>query len=214
MIKIYFIIVLIFIGLEINAQGIQKTDADAFPRDKNDNSYGFSNETAYLFNPSKDKNVQFLGKNYYDTPSLIKKDENAEIVWKKVIIPSGGIWVYQLLLAKDNFIYVGATLKGNLRLPLKGRKYANLKANANTDEGNPFLLKLNKEGEVLWAVLLANDRDSYRIFDAPPMSFNRKTKQLTVKTELRKNGGKDIPYMIKTYIVDAETGKVLETTDQ
>ncbi|NJO91685.1 MAG: hypothetical protein HC831_24005 [Chloroflexia bacterium] len=73
MVKIYLIIVSVLFSLLGYSQGIQVKDADPFPRDKNDNQYGFSNETGYIFNTSIDKNVQILGKNYYDTPSIVKK---------------------------------------------------------------------------------------------------------------------------------------------
>lgn len=214
MTKIYLILLSLFTGIMMHAQGIQRNDADDHPKDTNGNQYSFSNETAYIFNTSKQKNVQILGKNYYATPSITKQNSVGNVVWKKIIIPTKGIWIYQLLLAKDNYIYVAGTLKGNISMAKKDRKYVQLKANENSDDGNPFLLKFDKDGNLIWAVLLANDKDSYRILDDPVIRFRKKENQLTVKTALRYGGGEDFPYMLKTFTVDALTGKVLEIDEK
>ncbi|NJO91684.1 MAG: hypothetical protein HC831_24000 [Chloroflexia bacterium] len=110
------------------------------------------------------------------------------------------MWLYQLLLTKDEYIYVAGTLKGRIRIPLQKKDYAKLKANEDSEEGNPFLIKFDLEGKVIWATLLTDDKDSYRIFDDPPLTFDKKANQLTVKAEVRHSGGEDFPYMLKTFI--------------
>jgi hypothetical protein len=62
MVRLYFIFLSALIGCTAYSQGIQLNDADPFPRDKNDNQYGFSNETGYIFNTSKDRTIQIIGK--------------------------------------------------------------------------------------------------------------------------------------------------------
>jgi hypothetical protein len=130
-----------------------------------------------------------------------------------VLIPSGGMWLYQLLLTKDDHIFVAGTLKGKIKIPMQNRQYIKLKANENTDEGNPFLLKLDLDGKVIWATLLADDTDSYRIFDDPPLTFDKKNNQVIIKTELRHNGSEDFPYMLKTFTIDSDSGKVVKVSD-
>jgi len=130
------------------------------------------------------------------------------------LIPTEGIWIYQLLLAKDGNIYVAGTFIGNIRLPLQNKKYAELKANPKTDEGNPFILKLNTYGKLLMAVLLANDKDSYRIVDRPELQYDKKLNQLTVKTAIRTGGGEDMSYLFRSYTVNATTGKIIKTKEE
>ncbi len=132
MVKLYSVIILVLIGITAYSQGIRLKDADPFSRNEKDNLYGLSNETGYIFNTSKDKTIQILGKNYYDTPSLIKKDDH---------------------------IYVAVTLKDKIRIPTQNKKYAKLKA------------------------------------------------------ELRNKRGDNIPYMLKTFTVEPDSGKLLETSE-
>lgn len=209
------IIVLLFVA-SLQAQTFTVEVSDNIVKDAEGNQYDFKNDDVSLINAGKDDKLEVWGYNYYETSQIFKKDKNGNIVWSRVLVPSLGAWLYEIILATDGNIYVAGTLNGKLRLPNPEKKYETieLQANPESDEGNPYLLKLDKDGKLLLAVLLATDKDSYRIYGKPKLDYDKKTNLVKVKTEIRTSGSEDLPYMFKTFEVNATTGKIENTVEE
>lgn len=215
--RIITLVATLVVGISIHSQGLQGVDDEPFPKDIQGNQYGFVNECcAQPFNSSEDKNIAIWGQSYFNVSEIQKIDTNGKLQWKKVLVPQGSIWIYQLLLANDGNIYVAGTLNGSVNLPNPAKKYEHLemKSNSESDEGNPFLFKLNVDGKLLWSALLADDSDSYRIYDKPLLTYDKKLNQLTISTELRTGGGEDMPYLFRTYTINAANGKTIKAVDE